>query len=419
MRRYGATSLPPSPSTIAPVRSRGGRFFLVCWIIYLIATPVYIFESGLPQPADALMAIMILLLATGFALRIPVDRDLYLVAALFLTWVAVINWFWWAHYQDSMFLLSSVYYAYNFATLVTVFALFNRLQGELLSATRIALAVAVLLELMVIFLLPDTLSVRSAGTFNNPNQLGYWSILAGSCYLVARGEASLRWPDLAVLCALAYIAMLSLSKAAMLSFLALLGAALWFQGASVRTKLALGAALMFGAVFVVAGSSVLDAVLSEGTPAVAIERLQGIGEQKDDTPAGRGYDRIWLYPEYLFLGAGEGAYDRFKASMAAGNEMHSTPGTILFSYGLPGLFLFVALCCSIFRRTKMRHVAYFLPICLYGLTHQGLRATLLWVFLGLVFCTTRYPGEVGAVRQPSGPRPSGQAEAAPLRRQQR
>ena len=84
---YHPLPLPVSPATAALPR-RGGRFFLVCWTIYLIATPLYIFDSGLPQPADALMALTILILATGFALRIPVYHDLYLVGAGFLSWPA-------------------------------------------------------------------------------------------------------------------------------------------------------------------------------------------------------------------------------------------------------------------------------------------------------------------------------------------
>ena len=173
---------------------------------------------------------MIGVLATGYALPIPVYHDLYFAGALFLSWVAVVNWFWWAQYQQPKFLLSSVYYVYNFAVMMAVIALFNKLQGRLLSATRIALIIAVTLELMFILLGPAA-GVRSTGTFNDPNQLGYFAVLAGACYLVARGESGLRWIDLAVFCALAYISMLSLSKASMLSILALIVVALSFQGA--------------------------------------------------------------------------------------------------------------------------------------------------------------------------------------------
>ncbi len=400
MRRSNVTSPSLSPRVAAPARSKSGGFFLAWWMTYLIASPFYVVASGLPQPADGLLAVMIAVLATGYALRIPVYYDLYLAGALFLSWVAVVNWFWWAQYYDIKFLLSSVYYVYNFAVLLAVITLFNRLQGRFLSATCIALIIAVMIELLFIVFWP-TGRMRSTGTFNNPNQLGYFSILAGACYIVARGESSLRWRDLAVLCALAYISMLSLSKAAMLSFLALFGAALWFQGTSMRMKLALCAAVVFGALFIVAESSVLDTIRNEGASAAALKRLENIGKQDDDSAAGRGYDRIWLYPEYMLLGAGEGAFDRFDASMKGGNEMHSTFGTVFFSYGLLGVAFFLFVLWCIFRRAGMRYLAYFLPVFLYGLTHQGLRFSLLWVFLGLIFCVSRRQYDVSVAPQPS------------------
>jgi hypothetical protein len=394
MRSYEQLSSPLPSAPAAHAKSRGGRVFLAWWVIYLVVTPVYIFPSGLPQPADALMALMILVMATGFTMRIPIYHDLYLVGAAFLSWAAVVNWFWWAQYQESKFFLSSVYYAYNFAVMVVVFALFRKLGGGFVAATRTALLAAVALELLATFALPNVVrGVRTIGTFNNPNQLGYWTILVASTYLVTLGKDKLKYRDVAVLCVLAYISTLSLSKAAMGSFIVLLGSAMWLQGASIRAKFVLGSVLGIGAiVFVSMASNGLD---QNGAFALALERFQNIGEQKDDSAAGRGYDRIWLYPQYLLAGAGEGAYDRF-AGGNPGNEMHSTFGTVLFSYGVPGIVLFLIMLWVIFRRAPVRSLVYFAPVCLYGLTHQGLRASLLWVFLAMVFCLSR--SELDAAR---------------------
>jgi hypothetical protein len=70
--------------------------------------------------------------------------------------------------------------------------------------------------------------------------------------------------------------------------------------------------------------------------------------------------------------------------------MHSTFGTVLFAYGIPGLALFVTLLAVIFWRAPLAHALYSLPIWAYGITHQGLRDTMLWVFLGLVFGLAHY-----------------------------
>ena len=352
MRTYRRLPSPVPPAMAARPRS-GGRFFLAIWMIYLIATPVYVFDSGLPQPADGLMALTILIMATGFALRIPVYHDLYLVGAGFLSWAAVINWFWWTQIPESKFILSSVYYAYNFAVMVAVFALFRKLGDNFIVFTRNALIAAVVLELIATVALPNVVrGIRTVGTFNNPNQLGYWTILVSATYLLTLGSERLKYRDVGILCILGYVSTLSLSKAAMGSYLVLLASALWLQGASARAKFVLGAVFGIGTIVFVSMSS--DGLEQDTLLARALQRFQEIGTREDNTAAGRGYDQIWLYPQYMIAGAGEGGYDRFVGGVAAHNEMHSTFGTILFSYGIPGSALFLTMLWMVFRRAPTR-----------------------------------------------------------------
>ena len=51
----------------------------------------------------------------------------------------------------------------------------------------------------------------------------------------------------------------------------------------------------------------------------------------DNNLEARNYNRIWENPEYLILGAGESGLGRFGNDT---NEIYSTFGSILFSYGL-------------------------------------------------------------------------------------
>jgi hypothetical protein len=114
------------------------------------------------------------------------------------------------------------------------------------------------------------------------------------------------------------------------------------------------------------------------------KRFEMIGESRDDSYEGRGYDRILNNPEYLALGAGEGGYYRFDTLLIAG-EVHSSFGTILFCYGVVGLFLFFRFLFYVFKGSSLFELLYFVPIFAYSITHQGLRDTFFWVFLGLVF----------------------------------
>ena len=101
---------------------------------------------------------------------------------------------------------------------------------------------------------------------------------------------------------------------------------------------------------------------------------------------------MWRYPEYLIFGAGEGIAYRLLKKGDNFNELHSTWGTLLFSYGIAGFTSFMMMLAILFRSAPWRHLWYFLPIALYGLTHQGLRFSMLWVFFGLVFGLARSDG---------------------------
>jgi hypothetical protein len=99
--------------------------------------------------------------------------------------------------------------------------------------------------------------------------------------------------------------------------------------------------------------------------------------------AGRGYDRIWNHKEHWIVGAGEGAYTRFKSDIGS-HELHSSLGTLFFSYGIVGTSLFASFGFILLRGAGLRGVLQVIPAALYGLTHQGLRFTLLWVLLATV-----------------------------------
>jgi hypothetical protein len=179
----------------------------------------------------------------------------------------------------------------------------------------------------------------------------------------------------------------TISRAAIGSFVLLAAAGLFFQGVRPRLKLA----VILVAPLIVLGMMMTSASMQEllfgDRTSVASSRIAGFGERQADSLAERGYDRIWEHPEYLLYGAGEGGPERFTSYA---NEIHSTFATVLHSYGFLGFFLFISLLWLIFRRAERRHLAYFMPLCLYGVTHQGLRDTLLWVFFGIVLARTVY-----------------------------
>jgi hypothetical protein len=90
----------------------------------------------------------------------------------------------------------------------------------------------------------------------------------------------------------------------------------------------------------------------------------------------------WIsnHPEYLIFGAGEGGYNRFD-TFIEDHEMHSSFGTIVFCYGIPGTILFIMFVFSLLKKLPWYYVLYSLPLFSYGVTHMGLRFTIFWVAL--------------------------------------
>jgi hypothetical protein len=378
-----------------PQRRQGlSRFLLSLWFVYLVATPIYVFASGLPQPADVFMAVVLLTLLTGYFAPIPLHHSLYLVAGSFLALVAIVNWAWWTQYPDPKFLLSSVFYLYDFAIVVAILTLAKAFGPSLWTWTRAGFITALVVEVVFVFLLPDHRLWRETGSFNNPNQLGYWTVLAGACLLSSKSSPASGAPDarisvidLALLCMLAYIGLQTISRAAIASFFLLFAAGLYFQGVRPRLKLAIVLVAPVVALGMMMTTQSIQNLLWQDRTNIAASRIGKFGEREADSLAARGYDRFWEHPEYVLYGAGEGAPERFTSYA---NEIHSTFATVLYSYGFLGFFLFFSLLWLIFRRAERRHLAYFAPICLYGVTHQGLRDTLLWVFLGIVLAQSLY-----------------------------
>jgi hypothetical protein len=200
--------------------------------------------------------------------------------------------------------------------------------------------------------------------------------------IVLRTGKKLRLFDIFLLVCVGYIQTLSLSKAGIISTL-LLFLSLPLSNTLPRhyTLLLLGAAIMVSA-FALFSFSIVEQLESNERISRTISRLENIGQESDDSAAGRGYDRVLQNPGYLIIGAGEGGYDRFEGSRK-GYELHSGLGTLLFSYGVMGFGLFLLLLHAVAARNNPYILVLFGLVILFGVVHQNIRFTHFWVFLGV------------------------------------
>ena len=358
---------------------------------YLVTSIFYIFPSGTPQPADFLLLFTIVATLLVAWRRAPNEPVLYIALALFSGWIVLVNVVWFFISPDFVFLKKTSFYLFNMMVFLFVITAgyhdFERLKVVVWWSCVIAL-LAQLFYLEFVF---HGMGKRATGTFNNPNQLGYWALLLMACLAIVKERAPLRALDILALGAGFYVLMLSLSKAASISGMLLILLIIAFCRLQRASGLVLSVLLVLGLVFQTATGGLVERFMSFEAVANLEHRLSGIGKQEDDSLFHRGYIRLIQHPQYLAFGAGEGGFERLsQEAEKQGKELHSTLGTILMSYGLIGLGLFVALVLVIFGRAPLASIAYLVPVMMYSVTHMGLRFSEFWVFLALVYAQARY-----------------------------
>jgi hypothetical protein len=366
--------------------------------LYIVLKPYYLLPSGLPQVGDILL---LLNLGMLFFLR-PVafnreSRRFVGWMALFAVHATLVNLTWSALLADTKVMLYASYYIFNVG-LVILCLRYGFLNAKAtLQVIAYATVVSVLIQAATALVAGNDEQIRQTASFNNPNQLGYWSLLSLCIFLAIANRVKIKWYIQAIVpICLCYTVALSLSKSAMLA------SVLTIFLHVIKSKKMLFAALVVAGVGYLAleNSTLVDHVTN---------RIDNIGQQYDDSFYARGYLRIIAWPQYGILGAGEGAIYRWDNADYSDDrfEIHSTMATILFSYGLVGLTLFLGAILCIYRGTTFGEFIYILPPFLYGITHQGLRFSLFW----LLFAVLLVIGSLGLQDGPQkAPRQEGQRQ---------
>lgn len=359
-------------------------YFIWIWAGYLVLSTVYIFEKGLPQPADILLMLGVL---PGLAWQFINHRghfsSLYLCGAAFAALTLLINLTHFAFLPDGRFLKSAFYYPYNFMVFCFVVFLFTQNPHQMIHTTYRALAISIIIQLIWAWLFDDI--SRATGGFAKPNQLAYWALLSAGILFFIRRHEKLNLIDILLLSALLFIQSLSLSKAGIISSFILLSFIFVSPQTRPLYKFALTALLVAGICLAALTQGGFDLLIDKIEALHRIsDRLATIGLERDDSLIGRGYDRLWTHPHFMIFGAGEGGFERF-TNINGTRELHSGLATILFSYGVTGFALFSAFVIGVFRRQPLICWAVLGCILLFSLPHQAFRFTHFWVFLGIAY----------------------------------
>jgi hypothetical protein len=304
------------------------------------------------------------------------------VLVVFTIWVMMVDWGWallldnFGAYGPDTFLLWPVYYVYNALVFFVVCVFYQRYGTRFLWLTLHLLLTSVLIQAVASVIVHRGPTLRGIGFFNNPNQLGFFALVNAS--LMALGRRGLGFGSVKAGVAITtcvYLALVSASRAAVI------GCAILFAFTVISNPRRI----------IVAGIVILGLVAIGGPISNAIDntqqRLTAERYPQWNFFEERGYDRILNNKQYWLLGAGEGGTSRFRETTAIGaTEVHSSAGTIFFSYGVVGVIIFLAFLLRVIERASLRDTLMLAAALSYTISHQGLRSTSLWILLGLFVC---------------------------------
>jgi hypothetical protein len=361
--------------------------FLV--LVYFCLKPIYIFESGDVQPADIIMVFLFFLLFllinrkgdmdTRYSMEASELKSIMILLIIFSGWTVMVNGIWFFSLAELTIIRPVLFYFFNFFAVAAFYMYYLMFGQRLFKVVKVSVIATLMIQIVIYFTFASN-GGRATLAFNNPNQLGYFSLIALT-FLLVLSEEKLNIFYIAAICISIWLSMLSLSKAAMISTIFMLIIYILFKKNSNKFIKYFLITVMLAAIFFIATRMELLAnipVLNN-----AMTRIAYL--QNDDSLIyGRGYGRIFEMGLNFIWGMGEGAFHRF--SYLSGSELHGTIAGTLVNYGLIGLVLFVVILWKGFLQHKIKYLDKALLIggvLLYWFTHQGIRNSLFWILLAV------------------------------------
>jgi len=360
--------------------------FKFLYFLFFAMFPFYLFSSGQPQISHLILVVIYGLILLSMFREFFNVVNYNIIFLIFMVYILFVNIIWLIITYKISFFVNSLFYMFNILLFYSTYLLYVK---GLIDANLIRNSILFSLIIQFLFLLKSGLdfSTRQMLFFNNPNQLGYYAVASLNIYFIL-GFNEVRKRDnieiiknLLVYLISFLLLVFSSSKASLASYFLILLFIFYVEFIKSITV----SKIIFGSfVFLIILALIslnMDTIDTIVENTELFNRTVNAGQESDDSLAGRGYDRITIYYQYLFWGAGEGYFDRFILSHHHG-ELHSTLANILFSYGVIGFLIFLLFFINFdFYISKVLFLMS--PTLLYGLTHNGIRSPLFWIALAL------------------------------------
>ena len=376
------------------------------FLLYILVKPFYIFESGSFQPSDFVFVVCFFafLYCNGTESLIRSKFDYLLI--VFVAFVFVVNFVYFSLYRETEFIMSTLYYIFNLALVFVArwLVLDISFLKKLFWTCRICLYMQILfyfLNLGKYYIDENGVTDRYLGTFNDPNQLAFYAFcLLMVMFILEKIHGIKNTVTLIDYAAFAYIVFLTASTGMLLAFVvfailyvAVLLASPLFETNPDRKRKLLWALIAIVLIVIIyfafnaqitaffEKSEIFSRLLEKETLSTSTtgSEISGTSIWQD-----RNIDKVYLYPQYNILGAGQGYFSRFWHSHSSG-EIHSTPLSILFCYGIIPTFLFLYWIWKNVSKTSIQFIPVFVALAVESITLLNQRQPLFWLMFLLAY----------------------------------
>lgn len=376
------------------------------FLLYIFVKPFYVFESGSFQPGDVVFVacFLVFLYYSGSEELLHSRFDYILI--VFVMFVFLVNFVYFSLYRQSEFILSTLYYVFNLALVFVARRLL--LDESFLIKLFWTCRISLYLQIVIYFLGfgkyyidENGVTDRYLGTFNDPNQLAFYMFcLLMVMYMVEKIHGVKYRVNLIDYAAFVFILYLTASTGMLLAFIifavfyvaVLLLSPLFEVNPERKRKLLfalLGLVIVVILYFVfnkqiavfIEKTEIFSRVLEKETlsTSTAGGEISGTSIWQD-----RNIDKLYVYPQYNILGAGQGYFQRFWRAHSSG-EIHSTVLSILFCYGIVPTFLFLYWIWTNIKHTSIYYFPVFIALAVESITLLNQRQPLFWLIFMLAY----------------------------------
>ncbi|MBP3708097.1 MAG: hypothetical protein J6J36_05770 [Clostridia bacterium] len=362
----------------------------ICLWLYIFFKPFYLSGSGSLQISDGFIILAFVLTFMSKEEKRMIDKKTIYIF-IFSCCVTIINLIYYSIYQNTGFVQSIMYYVF---ILMGIMLLNTKVKDEsFLNVAYYTFIVDIVVQLILYIVGVGKNwmgTTRYMGTLRDPNQFAFFIFLC-MMYIHILEKILQKKKRLIVYFIGVYLIFLSASTGMLLAVATFVVLSIISNSDyMLKVKRVITSKQAIIILFIILiGLFILGLDKDNWDKTVEfidknivnssiVKRTMSKFEKSNGTNSSlaedRNLDMLYNNWEYIFIGAGEGAYDRFNS----GGEIHSTLPSMLFYYGIIPLFIVLVWIYKNLKGLKIRDLIPYIAIFIESFTLLNQRQLLLW-----------------------------------------